>query len=73
LKNFDDFDEGVNTVFAVFDQLINLRTPAGQVRASSLKLVSQVDSDGTTREVTKMFIAQPEVREGGLVAGAATP
>ena len=73
LKDFDDFDEGVNTVFAVFDQLINLRTPAGKVRASSLKLVSQVDSDGTPREVTKMFIAQPEVREEGLVAGSATP
>ena len=73
LKDFDDFDEGVNTVFAVFDQLINLRTPAGQSRASSLSLVSQVDSDGTIREVTKMFIAQPEAADEELVAGAATP
>src|SRR6185436_6881129 len=73
LKDFDDFDEGVNTVFAVFDQLINLRTTAGQARASSLRLVSQVDSDGTTREATKMFIVQPEIAEEGLVTGAATP
>jgi hypothetical protein len=73
LKKFDDFDEGVNTVFAVFDQLINLRTPAGQARASSLRLVSQVDVDGTPREVTKMFIAQPEAATEELSSGAATP
>lgn len=60
LHDFDDFDEGVNTLFALFDQLIDLRTPAGRARASSLKLVSQVESDGKLRDVTKMFIAPPE-------------
>jgi hypothetical protein len=59
LHDFDDFDEGVNTLFALFDQLINLRSPGGQARASTLKLVSQVESDGKLRDVTKMFIAPP--------------
>ncbi len=48
-------DDGVNTVFAVFDHLIQLQTPAGEARASSLKLVSDVGA----QQVTKMFIAQP--------------
>ncbi|MBI3654206.1 MAG: hypothetical protein HY231_24510 [Acidobacteria bacterium] len=52
LQQFDDFDEGVNTVFAVFDQYIKLHTAVQQVRASSLKLVSQVG----TQEVTKVFV-----------------
>ena len=42
LTVFDNFDEGVNTIFALLDRLIDRATPAGQVRASSLKLVSRV-------------------------------
>ena len=57
LKDFDDIDEGTNTVFAVFDQLIRLHTPASQARGSSLTLVSNVGAED--EPITKMFIAQP--------------
>jgi hypothetical protein len=65
LTVFDNFDEGINTVFALLDRLIDRATPAGQVRASSLKLVSRFQD----REVTKMFILQPGVETG--VSGCA--
>lgn len=55
LKQFDQFDQGANTIFALFDQIIRLSLPRGAGRASSLKLVSNVN--GT--ELTKMFLAQP--------------
>jgi hypothetical protein len=55
LKEFDRFDEGVNTLFAVFDQLVRLAVPADEVRLSSLRMTSQAGG----QEVTKMFIAQP--------------
>ena len=66
LTVFDNFDEGINTVFALLDRLIDRATPAGQVRASSLKLVSRFQD----REVTKMFILQPGVETGIPVARA---
>ena len=69
LTVFDNFDEGINTVFALLDRLIDRATPAGQVRASSLKLVSRFQD----REVTKMFILQPGVETGVPVAGRRTP
>jgi hypothetical protein len=53
LKKFDEFDEGVNTVFAVFDQLVRLHPPVSQARASSLKVISEVGK----QKVTKVFIA----------------
>jgi hypothetical protein len=52
LKSFDDFDEGDNTVFAIFDKLIDQYT-GGQYRNSSLELKSTLN--GTT--VTKMLVA----------------
>lgn len=51
LKRFDSFDEGVNTVFAVFDQLI--RAAGGEtLRGSSLRIQSRADG----REVEKIFL-----------------
>lgn len=72
LELFDDFDEGVNTIFAVFDQLIRLQTPASEARASSLKLVSFVTlPDGKAQQVTKVFIAQAAPSQiAGIGAGA---
>lgn len=54
LKSFDGFDEGVNTIFGVFDQLIKFQSStAMKVRASSLTLISEVKD----KEVTIMFLA----------------
>lgn len=59
LKSFDDLDESVNTVFAIFDYLIRKNTPASTARASSLKLVSEVMVDGARQEVEKEIISLP--------------
>jgi hypothetical protein len=53
LKNYDDFDEGTNTVFAVFDRLIQRESAGRPYRNSSLELKSKLDG----RTVTKMLIA----------------
>jgi len=64
LKEFDDFDEGVNTVFAVFDQLI--RANGGEtLRGSMLRLKSQAAG----RDVEKVFAKvapQVTIASGGL-------
>lgn len=60
LKEFDDLDEGVNTVFAVLDRLVQLQTPEGKAHTSSMKLVSTVNIDGQPRQTEKQIIAQPE-------------
>jgi hypothetical protein len=64
LKLFDDFDEGVNTVFGVFDGLIKLRLYTARARASSLTLSSNVKipdrANGRkvkTQKVTKVFVS----------------
>jgi hypothetical protein len=62
LEAFDDFDNGDNSVFAVFDGLVLLATPAGEARSSSLTLTCNVQgadrtivfarqSDGETAQV----------------------
>jgi hypothetical protein len=51
LKSFDGFDQGVNTTFAVFDQLI--RAAGGEtLRGSRLRLRSQAEG----RDVEKVFM-----------------
>lgn len=52
LKSYDNFDEGDNTIFAIFDKLID-RYAGGQHRNSSLELRSTLDG----RTVTKMLVA----------------
>ena len=52
LKSYDNFDEGDNTIFAIFDKLID-RYSGGQYRNSSLELKSTLDG----RTVTKMLVA----------------
>ncbi|HYX71262.1 MAG TPA: hypothetical protein VE732_00705, partial [Nitrososphaera sp.] len=59
LNNFDQFDEGFNTIFAVFDNLVNLNMPSDEARASSLKLTSQAGA----QQASLMFIAQPKLKE----------
>ncbi|MBL8174132.1 MAG: hypothetical protein JNK48_05645 [Bryobacterales bacterium] len=51
LQSFDGFDMGENSVFAVFDGLIQLATPAREARSSALTFVSM--KDGAER--TKIF------------------
>jgi hypothetical protein len=51
LDGFDAFDEGENSIFAVFDGLIQLKTSASRARASSLTFVSSKDG----AEHTKVF------------------
>ncbi|HEY0728247.1 MAG TPA: hypothetical protein VGD38_09275, partial [Pyrinomonadaceae bacterium] len=52
LKSYDNFDEGDNTIFAIFDKLI-VRYANGQHRNSSLELKSTLNG----RTVTKMLVA----------------
>jgi hypothetical protein len=52
LKSYDNFDEGDNTIFAIFDKLID-RYAGGQNRNSSLEVKSTLDG----RTVTKMLVA----------------
>lgn len=53
LKLYDDFDEGENTVFALFDKLIQRNATGAQTRHSSLTLTSKLNG----RTATKMLIA----------------
>lgn len=53
LKLYDDFDEGENTVFALFDKLIQRSAAGAQTRHSSLTLTSTLNG----RTATKMLIA----------------
>lgn len=53
LKNYDDFDEGENTVFALLDRLIQRESAGRKNRNSSLELKSKLDG----KTVTKMLIA----------------
>lgn len=53
LKNYDNFDEGTNTVFALFDRLIQRESAGRPYRNSSLELKSSLDG----KTVTKMLIA----------------
>lgn len=63
LKSFDSFDEGVNTVFAVLDQLI--RAAGGDtLRGSMLRLKSEADG----RKVEKLFL---KAAPGAMVATGA--
>ena len=59
LNDFDKFDEGFNTIFAVFDQLVNQNLPSDEARASSLKLASTAGAQQTSL----MFIAQPKLKK----------
>lgn len=52
LKSYDNFDEGDNTIFAIFDKLI-VRYANGQHRNSSLELKSTLNG----HTVTKMLVA----------------
>jgi hypothetical protein len=65
LKQFDDFDLGTNTVFAVFDRLIQAQTPPNEARLSSLTLISSLGN----QQFRKQFIAQPGVSDS-VSAGA---
>jgi hypothetical protein len=42
LKDFDEFDQGVNTVFGVFDQFVRRQTSVPDARVSSLDLKSTI-------------------------------
>lgn len=53
LNTLANFSEGVNTIFAIFDQLVGLQTSAAKARISSLTLTSQVG----TQTVTKVFLS----------------
>lgn len=53
LKQYDDIDEGTNTVFAVFDRLIQRESAGRPYRNSSLELKSKLDG----KTITKMLIA----------------
>jgi hypothetical protein len=55
LQKLANFSAGVNTIFAIFDQLVGLQTSAPDARISSLTITSQVGS----RQVTKVFLAMP--------------
>jgi hypothetical protein len=61
LEKFDGLDEGVNTVFAIFDYLILKNSTAAEARASSLKLVSEIEVDGAKRKVEKEIVAVPSL------------
>ena len=67
LKKFDDFDEGVNTVFAVFDQLVQQATSPDEARLSSLTVKSQAEG----HEVTKVFIAAPASQQPAPLSSGA--
>jgi hypothetical protein len=51
LKNYDDFDEGDNTLFAIFDKLIHLA--GGEEKNSSLTLIAKLDG----HEVRQTLVA----------------
>jgi hypothetical protein len=53
LDKFDSFDEGLNTVFAMFDKLIQRSVAGKPYRASSLEV--KITQDGT--ETTKVLVA----------------
>ena len=55
LKELDDFDEGVNTVFCLFDQLVRQQTTAAEARVSSLDLKSTIP--GQTQVVEKVLLS----------------
>jgi hypothetical protein len=61
LNLFDRFDQvdgrpaGVNTMFAVFDRLVQLSPVAAQTRTASMELKSRVNDD----EKKKMFVLRP--------------
>jgi len=60
LNRLANFSAGVNTIFAVFDQLISLQTSTALARISSLTLTSQVG----TQPVTKVFLSAPPESSG---------
>jgi hypothetical protein len=63
LKSFDDFDEGVNTVFALIDQIIREHMDASLARGSSM----EIRSNAGEREVRKVLFSP------SMKAAAATP
>ena len=65
LKQFDDFDEGVNTVFAVLDQLVALNTDASAARDSSLTLDSFQGG-----HKTQVFVAGAQPADAALEPAA---
>jgi hypothetical protein len=56
LEAFDDFDNGDNSVFAVFDGLMSMATPPGEARSSSLTVTANVQGADRT-----LVFAQPAV------------
>jgi hypothetical protein len=55
LQELSNFSEGVNTIFAIFDQLVTSQTSSPDARLSSLTITSQVG----TQQVTKVFLTMP--------------
>jgi len=55
LNRLANFSEGVNTIFAIFDQMVELQTSALAARISSLTLTSQIGA----QTVTKVFLSAP--------------
>jgi hypothetical protein len=53
LGQIDGFDESVNGVFAILDQLVRSQTPTAEARLSSLTLKSMVGN----QQVTKVFLS----------------
>jgi hypothetical protein len=53
LSSYDNFDQGDNTIFALFDRLIERESAGQQFRNSSLELKSKLNG----QSVTKMLIA----------------
>lgn len=65
LQDLEHSEAPVNALFAVFDQLARLQAGREPTRASSLKIVSQVEG----KQVSKIFIAQPAGSGQQIVRG----
>jgi hypothetical protein len=70
LKFFENFSEGVNSVFGLFDQLVRQQAPAADARVSSMDLKSTV-AGKTVEKVLLAGVALPQVTP--LAAAAAAP
>ncbi|HYP14884.1 MAG TPA: hypothetical protein VEQ63_13235, partial [Bryobacteraceae bacterium] len=62
LSKFDDFDKGVNTIFALFDQVIRLSASAEATRAASLTLSARVGAS----EVSQIYASLPQARAAAV-------
>jgi hypothetical protein len=70
LKLFENFSDGVNSVFGLFDQLVRQQVPAPDARVSSMDLKSTV-AGKTVEKVFLTGVALPQVKP--LAAAAAAP